>query len=456
MNGRISSYLDGSAVTMLHGGVLQAPGGGREEVTGAQTVFLHEGRHIDSAGLGDPDAFADWDKWVADRIAQRNADMAEMMKASGLTVPIPGLADMKGQGRFFECAPYGICWEPNGAQQDEEKVSRHRPSSGQGPGQEYGQERGQASTRQGAHFVQASLSQPARFGSQALQAGALYPLSADEDLYFPCFPESLRYRLLRDPVTGASGVVSTGLGLYPRRWGWAVCHAGSWVHHRRHYRWVVGWKRHHIAPVRWVKSDHKVAFVPLHPFDVKGRPAINRKEEVFEVNNKNGLTVHRVKFEGSVEELKSPPREFRNTYLPPLARTEAPHMEAHTIRNGFRGGNYTAVKIAGVPLGFDAKTHSFTMAKEVMYGSRSSTVSVPMTNRNGTLQARGDSFTGGHGGGTSAGGSRGGGTSGGGSRGGGGSSGGSGAGSSGGASHGGGGASSGGSSSGGSSGGSHH
>jgi hypothetical protein len=455
-NGRISSYLDGSAVTMLHGGVLQSPEGGREEVTGAQTVFLREGRRIDSAGLGDPGAFADWDKWVADRTAQRAAAMAEMMKASGLTTPIPGLADMKGQGRFFECAPYGTCWEPNGAEQDEEKVSRNRQSSGQGPGQERVQRSGQAGAGPGAHFVQASLSQPARFGAQAMQVGALYPLSANDDLYFPCFPESLRYRLLRDPVTGASRVVNTGLGLYPRSWGWAVCHAGSWVHHRRHYRWVVGRKRHHIAPVRWVKNDHKVAFVPLHPFDVKGRPAINRKEEVFEVNNKNGLTVQRVKFEGSVEELKSPPREFRNTYLPPLSRTEAPHMEAHTIRNGFRAGNYTAVKIAGVPLGFDAKTRSFTMAKEVIHGSRSSTVSVPMTNRSGTLQARGDSFTGGHGGSTSAGGSRGGGTSGGGSRGGGGSSGGSGAGSSGGASHGGGGTSSGGSSSGGSSGGNHH
>ena len=458
MNGRISSYLDGSAVTMLDGGELQAPGVGREEVTGNQTVFLREGRHVDAAGLGDPGAFANWDKWVADRIAQRKADMAEMMKDSGLTVPIPGLAEMKGQGRFFECAPYGTCWEPNGAQQDEDKVSRNRPPSGHEPGQQYGQvSASRTSSSQGAHFVQASLSQPARLGvgsaPQAMQAGSLYPLAAGEDVYFPCFPESLRYRQMRDPVTGASRVVSTGMGLYPRRWGWAVCHAGSWVHHRRHYRWVVGSKRHHIAPVRWVKSDHKVGFVPLHPFDVKGRPAINRKEEVFQVNNKNGLTVERVKFEGSIEELKSPPHEFRTEYLPPLSRAEMPHMEAHTLKNGFRAGNFTAVKVAGVPLGFDGKTHSFTMAKEVMHGGRSSTVSVPMTNRSGTLQARGDSFAGGHGSIASAGGSRGGsGGSSSGSRGGGSSS----ASSGGGGSHGGGGGSSGGSSSGGSSGGGHH
>ncbi len=160
---------------------------------------------------------------------------------------------------------------------------------------------------------------------------------------------------------------------------------------------------------------------------MKGRPAINRKEEVFEVSNKNGnkneLTVQRVKFEGSVEELKSPPHEFRMEHLPPLSRAEMPHMEAHTMRNGFRAGNFTAVKVTGVPLGFDGKTHSFTMAKEVMHGSKSSTVSVPMTNRSGTLQARGGGFTGGHSGLTSAGGSRGGGGgAGGGARGGGGSS----------------------------------
>ena len=453
INGRISSYLDGSAITMLHGGKLQLPEGGQEEVTEAQTVFLREGHRIDSAGLDAPGVFTDWDKWVADRVAQHKADMAEMMKASGLTVPIPGLADMKGQGRFFECAPYGTCWEPNGIPQDEEKVSRNRPSSVPGAGEEHGSApAGRASSIQGAHFVQASLSQPARLATQALQAGALYPLSADEDLYFPCFPDALRYRLMRDPVTGASRVANTGLGLYPRRWDWAVCHAGSWVHHRRHYRWVVSGKRHHIAPVRWVKSNHRVAFVPLHPFDVKNRPAINRKEEAFEVNNKNGLTVQRVKFEGSVEDLKSPPHEFRTAYLPPLSRAEMPHMEAHTLRNGTRAGNFTAVKVTGVPLGFDAKTHSFTMAKEVMHGSRSSTVSVPMTNRGGTLQARGDSVAGGHSGLTSAGGSRGGGGSGG-SRGGGGSS----SASSGGGSHGGGASSSSGSSSGGSSGGgSHH
>jgi hypothetical protein len=39
--------------------------------------------------------------------------MADVMKAAGLTSPLPGLAGMKGQGTFFACAPYGTCWEPD-------------------------------------------------------------------------------------------------------------------------------------------------------------------------------------------------------------------------------------------------------------------------------------------------------------------------------------------------------
>jgi hypothetical protein len=53
---------------------------------------------LEANGPDDPGAFAEFDKWVADRVAQRAAAMAEVMKAAGLTSPLPGLADMKGQG----------------------------------------------------------------------------------------------------------------------------------------------------------------------------------------------------------------------------------------------------------------------------------------------------------------------------------------------------------------------
>jgi FecR protein len=417
---RVSSYLDGVAHTRLSlFGVSPAA------LVKEKTQYFRDGHRVDIAGSDDPAAFTDWDRWVAARVEQRAAATAEMMKASGLTTPIPGLADMQGQGTFFDCAPYGTCWEPNihdDSQTSADKVSQALPSSGQ-------------AFRQGAHLVQASFHQTRSFSASQIQGGLLDPLDATAyQGYFPCIPNSLRYRVIKDPITGSETVAATGLGPASGGWDWAVCHAGSWIPRRHHYCWVVGHKRHHVEPVRWVKSEHKVGFVPIHPYDVKGRPPINRTGPVFVLNNKNGLSLERSKFEPGhpIEELKSPPHEFRNAHLAPLARAGVPHMEAHSMREGARGGNLIAAK-GGVPLSFDSKSQSFTTSKTVMQGSKSVTVATPVTNRGGTLQARGGSFAGAHGGFSSGGGAHGGGGSSGGSHGGGGSSGG------GGGSHGGGG-----------------
>jgi hypothetical protein len=441
-NARVSSYLDGVAHTRLDGKLLMVPTMTPTTEARDRTQYFRDGHPVDFAGPKDEHPFADWDKWVADRAAQRNADMSEMMKASGLSSPIPGLADLKGHGKFFDCPPYGTCWDPAGQDDSPQAADTgERGTSAQAHG--------------GAHIVRASFA--GRFDSvQNMQLGVPDPLTNQPLGYFPCYPASVRYRMVRDPITGAKSVMDTGLAPAPAGWNWAVCHAGSWVHRRHHYCWVAGHKRHHIAPVRWVKSEHKVGFVPLHPYDVKGRPPINRKEEVFALNNKGGLTVTRVRFEPGrpIEELKSPPREFRTAYLPPLSRAGVPHMEAHVMRDGARGTNLTAVK--GVPVNFNSKLQSFTISKEVIHGTRTATVTAPITNHGGTLQARGGSFTGAHGGFSGGGGARSGGGFTGGSHGGGGG----GGSSAGGGSHGGGGgggsSSGGGSAGGGASGGGSH
>ena len=108
------------------------------------------------AGPDDSGAFAEWDKWVADRVAQRTAAMADVMKEAGLTSPLPGLAGMKGQGTFFACAPYGTCWQPaatDDPQQSAAKLSRSRPSRA-------------ARWRQPAHLVQVKLRRPAQLSMQ--------------------------------------------------------------------------------------------------------------------------------------------------------------------------------------------------------------------------------------------------------------------------------------------------
>jgi hypothetical protein len=269
-------------------------------------------------------------------------------------------------------------------------------------------------------------------GTAAAQSSASTPLIGpwDEEPYFPCVPYALRYRVLRDPVTGKERVVPTSFDMNSYPYRWAVCHSGSWIHHRHHYVWVVGHKIHHLEPIRWVKSGHTVAFVPLHPYDVKGRPPINQKEEVFAVSNKNGLSIEKIKFDPgySIEYLKEPPREYRITYLRPLPGAEVPHMEAHMMKDSLPRDKAIASKVTGIPLHFDPKQQSFMFAREITKGEKTVTVMAPVSSRFGNLQARGGSFAGVHGssggGGTSHSGGGGASSGGGGSRGGGGSSGG--------------------------------
>ena len=434
---RITSYVDATTITSQESEALVFPKLGGKALAKGQMMTLREGRLI-GMGPDDSTAFAEWDKWVADRVAQRTAAMADVMKAAGLASPLPGLAGMQGQGTFFACAPYGTCWEPataNDGQQSASNLSRSRSASAAGGGQP-------------AHVMQASFVSSLRFREAQLMPTAS-PAPFDPSYwgaFSPCFPSAVRYRVQKDPITGKARVVSSGIGGNAVPWGWAVCHAGGWIYRRHHYVWCASPKRHHLEPVRWVKSAHKVGFVPIHPYDVKGRPPINRKEQVFAVNNKNGLSLERVKFDPghTINVLKSPPREFRNAYLHPLARADAPRMEAHAMKEPFPGDK--GVRAMNVPIRFESKSQTFMVSKEVTHGGKSVTVSTPISNRAGNLQAWGGNFAGGHGafnggnssragGGTggSGGGSHGGGSSGGGSHGGGGS------GSSGGGSHGGGG-----------------
>jgi hypothetical protein len=391
---RVTSYTDAMAITGQDGGFLHLQETGDEKMTAGQTLFFRGGLRVNPPAMESGSEFAEWDTWVADRVEQRRAAMTEVMKAAGLSSPIPGLAEMQGQGKFFECKPYGTCWEPNAADeanQAGERSPQFRTSSARSAGMP-------------ARLVRTSFLKttgiPATAAVQS-SSSASFDSPLDEEPYFPCMPLALRYRVVRDPVTGKEKVVATlfDANMYPHPYRWAVCHAGTWIHHRHHYVWVAGHKIHHVEPVRWVKSGHTVAFVPLHPYDVKGRPPINQKEEVFAVNNKNGLSIEKVKLDPghSIEYLKEPPREYRTTYLRPLPVAEVPRMEAHMMRDSLPRERTVTGKASGIPLHFDPKQQSFMFAREVTKGEKTVTVMAPVSSRFGNLQARGESFAGVHG-----------------------------------------------------------
>ncbi len=368
---RIDSYADAMAVTPLDDGILHQPGAPQQAIAKGQTVFYRQGKRIEAPGTFNPAAFAEWDQWVAERIAWRAAAMANVMKASGLTEPIPGLAEMDGQGRFFDCGPYGTCWEPNAAGEQE-------------------QAGGSAAESQEASG--AAAKQPAR-----RKAAAKRPISAQaNESGFPCYSGDMM-----DFLTD-----------------WATCYAGFYIQTGHRYVWVAKNKRHHHQSVQWVRYGHRVGFVPIHPLDVKGQPPINGKHEFFAVSGKDGLTVERVKVDPghAVEVLASAPKEFQDAESFYLARADAPHMQAFRMNNAFSRNGDGRARTGGIPLSFDHKSQSFLMASQVIQGGKSVTVMQPVSNRGGDLQARG--------GGNSSGGSRGGSSGGSGSRSGGGSSGG--------------------------------
>jgi hypothetical protein len=181
---------------------------------------------------------------------------------------------------------------------------------------------------------------------------------------------------------------------------WTLCHSGWWIHGNNGYVWVAGGKMHHHLPIHWIRFGKTVAFVPLHPKDVRGQLPVNR-EYGFTVSKERGGThvLNPIKFEGphSVETLKSAPREFRNEPASVLARVEAPHMEMHAVRDSMtaRAGTPTTA----IPLHFDHQTGGFMAPHQVAQGGHSSTVFAPVGHSGGGYQGHsgGGSYGGGGG-----------------------------------------------------------
>jgi len=216
---------------------------------------------------------------------------------------------------------------------------------------------------------------------------------------FPCLPASMvngRYQYM---------VMTT---FDP--WWWTVCHSGWWVNRNNRYVWVAGTKMHHHPPVHWIRFGKTVAFVPLHPKDVRGQPPVNREHGFTATKEKGGYVLNPIKVEGTqrVEMLKSPPREFRNDPLPLLARSEAPHMEMHALREtpAARAG---LSPTGGVPLRFNHQTGAFTAPHQVAQGGgHSTTVFAPVGHSGAGFQGHSGGGSFGGGGGARAGGSSGG------------------------------------------------
>ncbi len=412
---RVSSYTDGVAITSLGKGTLGLNGTKVAQLLAiGQTFYFKDGkRTIDAGPIQAPD-FNAFDKWVADRYKARSEALAAMLKESGLTNPIPGLADMQGKGSFVDCAPYGTCWEPPAApaqpEPGSEEVAQAATPEAK-PAQAAAASESQGSPQPGAKPARniRFLGTPTPTPPPAQWAQMMY--------MFPCVPGEVQAQLILSLYPGVNVQTFHSAYLDPPAWAWAVCHSGSWLYRGNRYMWVAG-RCHHHPPIHWIRLGDRVAFVPNHPRDVKDRPPVNHKNPVFAVNPKGGgRLIEKVEFPVAhrVELMKEPPRALRATYTPPLARANEPQMNAHSIKE-LTVARGVPIKAAPIPMTFDHKTQTFTTPRQEMHGGHPVTVNAPMNNHSGTLQGRAGGFGGGssgasHGGGAAGGGAHSGGGS---------------------------------------------
>jgi len=434
---RIDSYLDAVSITPQKDPAVTQPElvAAQAKMIGKTTTYTR-GRRVLPDVTGDPAAASEWDAWVARRLAARTEALSAAMKDAGLASPIPGLAEMNGQGNFFSCAPYGTCWEPangwEGNAPGATEVSMEMAADGAGEAEP------PAAARSGATAAPRTAHASKALGQSAVDAYvAAHPGSVlrAEDYFFPCSTFAVRDMIATDPVTGQDVLVAAipyfgdypPFGMYPlfagyrnrgigpfmafgawgpyAPWEWAVCHSGSWIRWHHRYAWVAGTRRHHHRPVRWVKAGRTVGFVPIHPRDVAGKPPINLKDGLFKVTGKKDSPVDRIAYlEGKpLTLLDEAPKEFRRPELEPLKPAEVPRAQAYSAYTAaaVSAGVNSAAGIAiasptargfapnrqGTPITFDRRSQSFSVATQVTQGGRSATVAQPLGPRPGNFEA---------------------------------------------------------------------
>ena len=391
---RVNSYIDGVTITTLRNessldfrGTNIAPG---------KTESFHDGRWQPVAVSTESPQNAVFDTWVKTQDAARDAATLNVMRASGLQRPVPGLAELNDAGEFFDCGSYGTCWAPKDGWQraNDPQQGATLPTSPPKP-----------------HVEQTS-------GGQG-SADPAYD-EFDEDLNFPCSPYMFRTWYQRNLFDGDEKVLYSELIDSPYPYTWAVCHTGSWIHYHHRYAWVPGERRHHHCPVHWVSVGKHKGWVPVHPHDGTGKPPANLRHVVFVGGGAeaNGKDHPRLNMTTPVKILSGPPKDMRHDRVMTLARVDAPHMEARHFVSpvGEKPGSIVKAPTA-VNITFDHKAQGFMMAHQEMDGGHARMVSEPIGSRGSVGGSRGGGSGGGRGGGFSGGGSRGssGGSSGGGS-----------------------------------------
>jgi hypothetical protein len=407
---RIDSYLDGFAITPQADGGWGTPRDGH--FARGQTLTYKGRELVQIDKTGQSKAHSEWDQWVRARFAARGAAMEAVLKASGLSSPIPGLTDLYASGTFSPCAPYGMCWEPS-QQTASPPQALPEPATAQAAVHTTAQVAGQAAGKP-------SKPQAVTYFTSWRQCVSAYTFWAKTPDELNQLSKQADPSQMHEP------------------WSSTVCHYGRWIFRDNRYQLVIVKKRHHHPPVRWVRVGKQVGFVPVHPADKKGKPPLNLKNGVFVVSaQKTGEQIERVDFDPKKQVATpiNPPKEFRATPFPELAKAQPPEIQAHLLADVARDAKATGVTRTESKITYDYGKGKFVQTGGALAGHSAQPVVVGGLNSRGGFSGSGGGSSSGrsngsgggsgsHGGGSTSGGGFGGGSSGGGSTGGGSSSGG--------------------------------
>ena len=361
----------------------------RTDAVGKTMSFSHGRRSLAGADTpAEAAASAEWDKWVAARVDAEEAATTAVMKEAGLASPVPGLAEMKGQGTFFACAPYGTCWEPTNGW-DGQGAGAARMERVDAQAGSISEDDDQVAPIGAA--VQTAGSPQATATQKVKKVASSSPvLLTTYDDFFPCSPWGVSYLWGFDPLLHRPRFIRSAFDPFGWNYLWTVCHTGSWIHREHRYVWVAGVKRHHRCPVRWVKNGHSTGYVPIHPRDVAGKPPLNLKHGIFMPKDAKAGLVERAEFDAGkpVKVLDQAPKEFRKAEVEPLHTAAVPHAEGHSAFNRVLAAQGFTMKAQATPITFDRKSQSFMVARQTMEGGHPSTVVEPLGGRV-NFQARG-------------------------------------------------------------------
>lgn len=393
---RIDSTLNGTIVRALDTQVQLDEATQREKwnLKPGETVVYLEGFRFPLKGLmGHPESDA-WDKWVD---AQRLAHAAEIKKGleeSGLKEPIPGLADLVKNGRFFDCPPYGKCWEPTPQLGVEELTATQGPTGSTGAA---------VATIGPRNFV------------------------INRALISRCPMETWMYSVGRPSRPGLLAANEPEETFTISSFPWTSCFAGSWLvngcwaaggltrYCRHGLVYVVG-PPHRKHPIWIVHTPHGLGVVPRHPLDHNGRPPINAKNGVFLLAREKDeiqarfepLPAKGLHWETSLPKEFSPDRIL----MANATKITPPVIEGSVLRLAYDRGPITleTSKQDENEIRYDYKTRNFVATRTIGNGAGRISQGQPMVmahvgshGASGGVTGHGGGWFGGSGGGSSAG-----------------------------------------------------